>query len=497
MVPVMRPILILHRYLGVAVGLLMSLWCLSGFVMMIQAYPELQPAERLQGLEPLNLKGCCNFEEMGFAADRKIPGFRVEMMGGRPVIRFGGGRRSEGPQGTYDLATGMPTEELTEAEALGLAKRFGRNLGIKGEARSLGLIEVDQWTVQTARRNAPVYKFAFNDPARTEVYVSASYGEVFQKTTRKTRVLAWLGVIPHWLYPTLIRQNGPLWSQIVIWTSVVGSFLTVTGLYVGIARFRKRRDGSWSPFRGWWYWHHMIGLVFGALTLTWVFSGLMTMNPWGVLAGARAPVAARFVSTADWSEVKAFLTAAAAQPPSPALRQLRAAPFGQALYAEAVSVDGAAVRLGADARPAPLEEKDVRKLVYSLGSPVKSFELMTREDEYYYAHHDSPELPVYRAILGDREETRLYIGARDGALKRVLGKEARISRWVRNGMHDLDIGWLRKPVLWYPIVGLLLLGVTAVCITGAWMSLQRIGRDVKALAFLLPKPRRVATSRPS
>ncbi len=44
----MRLLIILHRYVGVAVGLLMVLWCLSGFVMMYQSYPRLDPADRIQ-----------------------------------------------------------------------------------------------------------------------------------------------------------------------------------------------------------------------------------------------------------------------------------------------------------------------------------------------------------------------------------------------------------------------------------------------------------------
>src|SRR6187431_378732 len=55
----LRLLLIVHRYLAVAVGLLMALWCLSGFVMLYQDYPQLTRAEQLQGLEPLDLDGCC------------------------------------------------------------------------------------------------------------------------------------------------------------------------------------------------------------------------------------------------------------------------------------------------------------------------------------------------------------------------------------------------------------------------------------------------------
>ena len=35
-------------------------------------------------------------------------------------------------------------------------------------------------------------------------------------------------------------------------------------------------------------WHHLSGLLFAVVTITWIFSGLMSMNPWKLFASARA-----------------------------------------------------------------------------------------------------------------------------------------------------------------------------------------------------------------
>ena len=45
-----RLILLLHRYLGIAVGALMVMWCLSGVVMMYVSYPALGENIRLKAL---------------------------------------------------------------------------------------------------------------------------------------------------------------------------------------------------------------------------------------------------------------------------------------------------------------------------------------------------------------------------------------------------------------------------------------------------------------
>lgn len=305
MSPALAVILIVHRYLAIAVGLLMTLWCLSGFVMMYQGYPRLTEAERIQGLAPLEFDGCCDVAALPFADDAAAPDLRVEMLLGTPVLRLS----VPGPQRVFDLRTGLALPLLVETEALEVAREYGRRHGLAGEPRLVGTVEVDQWTIQTGRRHQPVYHIAYDDAAGSEIYVSGSSGEVFQDTNRRERVLTWLGAIPHWLYPTQLRQNGPLWSQVVIWTSILGTFLAATGLYVGVARLRRNRNGRFtSPFRGWWYWHHVSGLVFGVLTLFWVFSGLMTMNPWGAFAGTGAFDYVRAVRGAPtWAEVKELL----------------------------------------------------------------------------------------------------------------------------------------------------------------------------------------------
>ena len=49
-----------HRWVGIAVCLLMAMWFVSGVVMMYVGYPKLTQAERLAHLPDLKLPdGCC------------------------------------------------------------------------------------------------------------------------------------------------------------------------------------------------------------------------------------------------------------------------------------------------------------------------------------------------------------------------------------------------------------------------------------------------------
>ena len=478
----MRVILLLHRYLGIAVGLLMTLWCVSGFVMMYQEYPALTEADRIAGLEPLDFSGCCAEAALEGPDDAPLGAFRIEMLLGDPVLRTSGGRRGSF-SAALNLRTGEPVDTLTPEEVLEVAARHGRGLRIDGEPRLLGLVEIDQWTVQTAARNRPVYHIAFDDPRGHEIYVSGSSGEVFQQTSTRTRTLAWLGAIPHWLYPLQLRQNGPLWTQIVIWTSVLGTFLAAVGLYVGIARFKRRgRHGRpGSPYFGWWYWHHVSGLVFGVLTLTWVFSGLMTMNPWGLLSGGGegGRYAARLTGGSTLGELRELIAALSSDASRFGdLRQIRSAPFDGRLFVHAIRGNGERLRLAANGDEATLTAADVEAAIAALGVPVRELVLLEREDAYYYGRKRTVELPVYRAVLDDADETRLYVAPESGSV-RPVGSTGRWSRWIRTGLHGLDFPVLRWRPLWDIVVMLLLAGVTVVCATGTWMAAKRVVFDAR------------------
>ena len=60
-----------------------------------------------------------------------------------------------------------------------------------------------------------------------------STGEVVLRTTRRERFWGYLGPVIHWVYFTPLRQNGPLWTEFVIWSSLIGCVMCVTGSGLG------------------------------------------------------------------------------------------------------------------------------------------------------------------------------------------------------------------------------------------------------------------------
>src|SRR6188768_764585 len=81
-----RMTFLVHRWLGIAIALLMVLWTLSGFVMMYVSYPATTAAERVAGLDPLDLSACCATVELPGTLDGAV----VEMVAGQPVLRWTG-----------------------------------------------------------------------------------------------------------------------------------------------------------------------------------------------------------------------------------------------------------------------------------------------------------------------------------------------------------------------------------------------------------------------
>jgi PepSY-associated TM region len=323
-----RTMVILHRYLGIAIGLLMVMWFISGIVMMYVPYSRVQEAERLHMQPPISWQSCCNYGSL--LDDAQITRAQIESHLGTPALRL----RVLGERDfLFDLANGarIPIDADMAHKVV-----LEASPGVIGRAASITDYEqvpFDQFTLGRAPRDRPFHRFEFDDPDRTTIYVSGTAGQIVTWTTAGHRFWNWLGTIPHFLYFQSLRIQQQVWSQTVIWTSLRGTFLTVVGIVLGVVQFGHGKEGKLSPYRGWFYWHHVVGLIFGVLTLTWVLSGLISMNPWGFLEGrGRGEASLVEGSSPQWKEVKSSLDALRTQLAGTGVVSLTTAPLGGKLY---------------------------------------------------------------------------------------------------------------------------------------------------------------------
>jgi uncharacterized iron-regulated membrane protein len=452
-----RLLFLIHRYLGMAIGLLMVVWCLSGIVMMYVRYPSLGEGQRLAALQPVDWRGCCT---AGGAVDARLPVRRmeIEMLAGRPLMRIAQG---DGPARLIDLTDGRPLDHVTAGQAWSIAAAYG------AEPLAMQRIDHDQWTISGEfRRDPPLYRFDLGDAAGTRLYVSSTTGKAVQIATRSQRFWNWLGAVPHWLYFTRLRALPGLWSQVVIWTSLLGCFLAGTGLYLGIKQLRRTPDGRWSPYRGFLSWHHLPGLVFGLFTLTWVASGLVSMNPWGFLDSEGVQPADLHGTPLSGADIAAAITTLTITADAVSIEL---ATFDGKLAFIATIKNGTRSRI--DASGQALSPPDMMRAAALLGGSPAEF--LAKGDDYYFESRSrSAPLPVYRVIAGN---VRYYLDPLSGAVLRTSDTDDRWYRWLHEGLHRLDVTPVLRSGMFRALVMLpLMLGAMLVCGTGAWLGLRRL-----------------------
>lgn len=502
-----RKILILsHRYLGIALSLMFVMWFVTGIGMIYsRGMPRLTPQVRLSRLPALDLaKVKLGLSEAVEESGLERPG-RVTLVTvmGRPAYRFGN-------SATLFADTGEPMTYLDSAAALKIASTFMNipedKLKYEGE-----LTEPDQWTL-TLTRQLPLYKIAVDDGAGTYLYVSPEVGEVVQVTTRGSRMLAWVSTIPHFLYFLPLRMTNNVWVRAVVWTSALACVLAVLGIALGIVQFRRSKPHI--RYSGWMRWHYITGIVFGVLTLTWAFSGLLSMEPWAwtehdnVERGIRQAFnsagldAARFpaVDGASWTQllngralkevefVNIFGDPFYIARTSPGDESLVGWPDGghQPYF---VSRDPDAARLLIAANPLKIVEQPfttdllVQRLTKANpDTPVLETATLSEYDSYYYSRDGQAPLPVVRIKLADSKSTWVYVDPEVGQVVGQVNRYNRVERWLYNGLHTLDFSFLyyNRP-LWDIAVISLSLGGTAVSLLGLIMGVKRLRRGFARL----------------
>ena len=482
-----------HRYVGIPLSPLFVLWFVSGVVMMYTGgMPELTPAARIERSEALDLSAVrltpAAAAERGGVAQSPERGKLLSVMG-RPAYRFDGA--------TVFADTGERLPPLGPQEAREVARRFAEApaSAVVYERR---VAEPDQWML-IAQQFLPAHKLRVSDGAGTEVYVEQRTAEVAMVTTRRSRALAWVGAIPHWFYLPALRIDRPLWEAVIVWTSAIGCLIAITGLLLGVTQFRWRRlqrSQSRIPYVGWLRWHYLTGVVFGLVTLTWVFSGLLSVQPfaWMTARGLEVPSEALGggplalggfppMDGAAWDRV----TSGRSVKEIVLLRidgkahyemHLDRAPKASGDRSGQERLVVAASTL--TPRQVPFDAHGLRERLRAAlpAVPIAGATQLESYDGYYYGRGpDRPPLPVIRVRFDDPMRTWIYV---DPVANRIVGsvhRYSRLERWLFNGLHSLDFAfWYDRRPLWDVGLIVLMLGGLASSGIGLWLGVGRIRR---------------------
>lgn len=500
-----RWLFLLHRWLGIAACLLFAMWFISGMVMMYVGYPKLTDAERLRHLPPLGRDAALLAPARALAlagVDGPLDELRLAAAsGGRPVYLVTPAR-GEAPAGArppkgsgtivIDAASGARLEAVDEAHALATAAAHaGKGVGL----RYLGTVDEDAFTHSRGLdAHRPLHRVQVADADTTLLWVSGRTGEVVRDATRTERVWNYAGAWIHWLYPFRGNAFQPYWPQIVNWSAIAGIALALTGAVVGILRWRFRkpyRSGARTPYPGaMMRWHHVTGLLFALVTITWIFSGLMSMNPWRIFDSGAPPLrmaalqGGPLVVSGRDAAPQALLAAAGGS-----VRELRwVRVLGENRVLAQSPVGAPQVLDSTGARLAPLDTAALQAAAARLvDAPVARIERLDAYDLYYYARDahtmtggaDKP-LPVLRLVFADPHATWIHLDPHTGAVLGRLDSGKRASRWLFAMLHSWD--WLplleRRP-LWDLVLLVMSAGGLLLSVTGVVIGWRRLGKKLR------------------
>ena len=544
-----RWILLGHRWLGIGTCLLFFLWFLSGVVMMYVGHPKLTWRERLEHLPPLEasqplLSPADAFRRAGIqgtVTDLRLANARA----GQPVyiaqIRPDPRLAPDAPRPeprlvALDARTGALLPPTESATAMASAQVYLEQGGLSQPSSSSalpassrrqpagatvqgapGTLLYQGITVEDAHTHSkamdlhrPLHKVLLPNAEQTLLYISGTTGEVVRDAPRLERGFNYLGAWLHWLY--LFRDTAIDWTDLIIWLSVIGTVATLSGFLAGIIRWRfsrPYRSGSRSPFApGALRWHHILGLVFTLTTFTWIFSGLMSMNPWDIFEADESIIDARRISNPDIQPSRAIATPQAllASTTTP-VRELQWHTLLDKARVKAIrthdvppgNADQPILLSARSGKPYTLEPERLRSALFTLqrGFPPR-IDILRQDDFYYYSRTEHTmtggrkphPLPIWRVRYNDPNQTWLHIDPATGQILSELDTYQRTERWLFALLHSWDwLPLLQNRPLWDIVMLVLAAGGLALSATGIWIAGHRLHIKTRRWRLLRRKAR--------
>lgn len=499
---------LVHRWIGIGLGLLVLVWFVSGIVMIYYPWPMPTESEDFARLRAFTLPAdVIDYDSAANVARRFLrresirSGAAVPAIVGARLMEWDGHlvysiwrqyKHTNQPTVLVDALTARILSPVSRSDAILAARR------VVGALPPIAGIELlasgDHYLLSSEYQvGFPAYAVKFGDVANTTVYVSRDAGYVVGIVTNLTRWTTWLGTVPHWLYfKWLYSRHVQWWLWVSYILPAIAMIAGITGVVLGLHQlFPRRRRGEWrvSAYRGVSKWHHVSGILFGLLVITWSFSGILeVLGPDGTPTDQQVSrVRGADTSAARVTQLDALDKARSALPASLSIAALPVAiDFtylqGQPGYVVHLQGDHKYwIDATTDSARSDLSAEEARRIaVDALGTnaPVSSVQFITSYDTYYYARpHREWSLPAWRVAFADAAHSTFYIDPISGKPTGFVDSETRWYRWLRDGMHSLDFPAINgKRPLWDLVLLPLMFGGTVAAVTGVWLLIRRLTR---------------------
>ena len=249
-------------------------------------------------------------------------------------------------------------------------------------------------------------------------------------------------------------------------------------------RYRRQGMPSSVPYSGQKRWHMILGLLFGLLSCTWAFSGLLSMEPFEWLSGNQE--AASKVDAALGGGPVRF-EAFAKKSPAAALEQAgvtaKRVEFvsfaGRPYYLIRISPKTSRIVPVQGAPADQFDREEILKVVRQAVQPatVEEARMVGQYDAYYLDRHAQHPLPAVFVRLNDEAQSAFYIDLKTARLVEAYDRRSRWNRWLYHGLHSWNLPWLysHRPA-WDLLLIALLAGGLALGVTGSVLAAQLIAR---------------------
>lgn len=478
----------LHRFFGFIICLLLSMWFITGLVIIYHPFPNVTNEQKYANLETIHQKDLSvNIIDSisRIAANEKIKKITLEQFQGQARYNIKTDKR------LYQLsAEGTRSEIRIDINSI-------QNIASKWSQGSISkidtLVERDIWIMYNRyMKELPIYKVHFNDEEKHQLYISSGTGEVQQFTSFSQGAWAYIGAIPHKFYIPALRKDTRVWADTVTVLSLISLLVGITGLYVGIdacvRRYRRKRRIQ-SPYKRKAYrWHHILGIIFGFFIITWSISGALSLRKvpqW--MAKTHNPIPMGIKGKAI-SFDKYILDHKDILKQYDEVKQIEWSYFqGKPVYNvvignQQVSFDAStSVVQGLN-----LIEADIKKVIYNNHGEVDfAIETISDYENYYIPWTRSLALPVYKVTVADPDNSIYYINPKNGDYK-YINDNRKVRKWLFFGLHYFHIKWLiDRPILWTIVVWTLALGCTCVSLTGVWLGIRYYKRKLRKIKRII------------
>lgn len=502
-----RSIQKIHKYTGIIIALFFLMWFISGIVLLYHKYPRISDEDRYAHTESLQLAELPPVTSIpGLSDSTKLKSISVSREFGQTVwsVRKSG-KHSANPMEAKPEADGkfyitsdsvkIELQKPSEAQLDSIAALWAETGTI---IKKDTLTKRGPWVLyERYEKSLPIIKYSFDNPEKSEIFISQNSGEVLQATTRSERIWSWFGAIPHKFYFANLRTNLNLWKTLLLIDGLLCLISALSGFYIGIyylfSASRKQHHIS-SPFKKKvWKYHHIAGLIFGIFLIGWGISGSLAMQrvpKWLVNYDDEY-----FISSAKlWGKKSLPLSAYKLDyreilSKYPDVKSISWEHFGKTPAYHIISEDNEiyinASRPG-EIIPLSISRDEIEKGIKRYyGDDVRyTITLMQDYDEYYLSAKNIYPLPVWKVEIENKDGSRLYISPEDGHVKYVNNNRM-VRKWLFAAAHYLDIKYfvlhqtLRYTLLWILAAGCIFVIATGVIIFFTKEKAQHSGLNRK------------------